>query len=225
MEVIKAVSLVKRYGQGDVAVTALDNVSLSVEKGTFVAITGESGSGKSTLLNILGGMDRPTSGEVWLDGKQLPEKDKELAALRGKDIGMVFQNYHLLPMLTAEENIEVPVRFAGKAVKAEAVQVLFEQLGLAGREHHLPSELSGGQQQRVAIGRALINHPKVLLADEPTGNLDKKTGEEIVRLLLRLKEHYGMTLVMVTHNEKIAALADRIIHMEDGKIVSDEVRV
>lgn len=225
MELIKAVSLVKQYGQGDVAVTALDNVSLSVEKGTFVAITGESGSGKSTLLNILGGMDRPTSGEVCLDGKQLPESDRELAALRGKDIGMVFQNYHLLPMLTAEENIEVPVRFAGKTVKAEEVEVLFEQLGLVGREHHLPSELSGGQQQRVAIGRALINHPKVLLADEPTGNLDKKTGEEIVTLLLRLKESYGMTLVMVTHNEKIAALADRIIHMEDGKIVSDEVRV
>lgn len=225
MELIKAISLVKQYGQGDVAVTALDNVSLSVEKGTFVAITGESGSGKSTLLNILGGMDRPTSGEVCLDGKQLPESDRELAALRGKDIGMVFQNYHLLPMLTAEENIEVPVRFAGKTVKAEEVKVLFEQLGLVGREHHLPSELSGGQQQRVAIGRALINHPKVLLADEPTGNLDKKTGEEIVTLLLRLKESYGMTLVMVTHNEKIAALADRIIHMEDGKIVSDEVRV
>lgn len=225
MELIKAVSLVKRYGQGEVAVTALDEVSLSVEKGTFVAITGESGSGKSTLLNILGGMDRPTSGEVWLDGTLLPESDRKLAKLRGKDIGMVFQNYHLLPMLTAEENIEVPVRFAGRTVKEEELKALFEQLGLLGREHHLPSQLSGGQQQRVAIGRALINHPKVLLADEPTGNLDKKTGEEIVALLLRLKECYGMTLVMVTHNERLAALADRVIHMEDGKIVSDEVRI
>lgn len=223
--ILEARNLIKQYGQGEAVVNAVNGVNLTVESGTFLAITGESGSGKSTLLHILGGMDRPTSGEVLLDGKVLPEEDKELAKLRGKEISMVFQGYHLLPMLTAEENVEMPVRFSGGTVKKEELKELFEQLGLSGREGHLPSELSGGQQQRVAIGRALVNHPKILLADEPTGNLDKKTGEEIVALLLRLKEIYGMTLIMVTHNEKIAALADRIIQMEDGSIVRDEVRV
>ncbi len=223
--ILEARNLIKQYGQGEVTVNAVNGVNLTVESGTFLAITGESGSGKSTLLHILGGMDRPTSGKVLLDGKALPEEDKELAKLRGKEISMVFQGYHLLPMLTAEENVEIPVRFSGGTVKKEELKELFEQLGLSGREGYLPSELSGGQQQRVAIGRALVNHPKILLADEPTGNLDKKTGEEIVALLLRLKELYGMTLIMVTHNEKIATMADRIIQMEDGSIVRDEVRV
>lgn len=224
MELIAAVDLVKEYGRGELAVRALDHVSLSIEKGSFAAITGESGSGKSTLLNILGCMDFPDSGDVIFERKGLAKDDKSLSKIRNEKIGMVFQNFHLLPMLTAEENIAIPARFAGRHIQEEDTKKLLRQLSLEGREKHLPSELSGGQQQRVAIGRALINRPQLLLADEPTGNLDKKNSEEIISLLINLKEQYHMTLVIVTHSEKIAQLADRVICMEDGKIVRDEVR-
>lgn len=222
MIVLSAENLVKEYQQGETKINALAGVSLSVEKGCFVVITGESGSGKSTLLNILGCMDIPTSGKVYIDGKPVPRDDKALSKLRNGKTGMIFQAFHLLPMLTAEENITMPVRFAGGKVVEEEKRELMRLLGLEGREKHLPSQLSGGQQQRVAIGRALINRPQILFADEPTGNLDKKNSDEIIRLLMCLRKKYDMTLVIVTHSEKIAQMADRRIYMEDGRIVKDE---
>lgn len=223
MTVIEGRNLVKEYKQGEDCVKALDGVNISVSEGEFVAITGESGSGKSTLLNILGCMDLPTSGEVFINGEKVTEKDSEISKVRNEEIGMVFQAFHLLPMLTAEENIAMPARFAGKKVSDEEVDKLLKELSLEKRGKHLPSELSGGQQQRVAIGRALANNPKILFADEPTGNLDKKNSEEIIALLLKIKEERNMTLVLVTHSEKIAKLASRRIYMEDGRIVREEV--
>jgi len=222
--VLIAEHLVKKYQQGETNVTALDDVSLEIKRGSFVAITGESGSGKSTLLNVLGCMDVPTSGTVVIDGTLVPHDDKSLSLLRSSKIGMFFQSFHLLPMLTAEENIIMPVQFAGGKVSQAEKDDLMEKLGLKGREKHLPSQLSGGQQQRVAIGRALMNHPQILFADEPTGNLDKKNSEEIINLMITLKNEYHMTLIVVTHSEKIAQMADRRIYMEDGKIVKDEYR-
>lgn len=224
MVILSADNLRKEYHQGEVTVYALDGVSLKIEKGSFVAITGESGSGKSTLLNILACMDVPTSGKVYFDGKTIPNDDRGLAMLRGSRFGMIFQAFHLLPMLTAEENMVMPVRFAGGKVDEKIKDQLLKRLGLEGRENHLPSQLSGGQQQRVAIGRALINHPQILFADEPTGNLDKKNSEEIIQLMIELKKEFDMTLVVVTHSEKIAEMADRRIYMEDGRIIKDEQR-
>lgn len=224
MVILSADNLRKEYHQGEVTVYALDGVSLKIEKGSFVAITGESGSGKSTLLNILACMDVPTSGKIYFDGKTIPNDDRGLAMLRGSRFGMIFQAFHLLPMLTAEENMVMPVRFAGGKVDEKIKDQLLKRLGLEGRENHLPSQLSGGQQQRVAIGRALINHPQILFADEPTGNLDKKNSEEIIQLMIELKKEFDMTLVVVTHSEKIAEMADRRIYMEDGRIIKDEQR-
>lgn len=222
MNVLETKNICKIYHQGEVEIKALDNVSLEIEKGSFVAITGESGSGKSTLVNILGCMDQPTSGKLLICNEEVTQEDAALSKIRGEKIGMIFQGFHLLPMLTVEENILMPGRFAGKKTDGKAVGELIEKLSLNGRETHLPSELSGGQQQRVAIGRALINKPEILLADEPTGNLDKKTSEEIMNLLVSMKKDYNMTLVVVTHSAKIAEMADRRILMEDGRIVKDE---
>ena len=224
MVILEARNLKKIYLQGDAKIKALDGVDFTIEQGSFVAITGESGSGKSTLINVLGWMDVPTSGTVLLNGEPIRQDDAYLSKIRSEKIGMIFQDYHLLPMLTAEENILMPVSFAGGNVKFNDLNKLIVRLGLKGREKHLPSELSGGQQQRVAIGRALINHPQLLLADEPTGNLDKKTSTEITNLLLELRKEYNMTLIIVTHSEKVANLADRQIIMDDGKIISDEKR-
>lgn len=222
MNILETKNICKIYHQGEVEIKALDNVSLEIEKGSFVAITGESGSGKSTLVNILGCMDQPTSGKLLICNEEVTKVDATLSKIRGEKIGMIFQGFHLLPMLTVEENILMPGRFAGKKTDGKAVGELIEKLSLNGRETHLPSELSGGQQQRVAIGRALINKPEILLADEPTGNLDKKTSEEIMNLLVSMKKDYNMTLVVVTHSAKIAEMADRRILMEDGRIVKDE---
>lgn len=222
MNVLETKNICKIYHQGEVEIKALDNVSLEIEKGSFVAITGESGSGKSTLVNILGCMDQPTSGKLLICNEEVTQVDATLSKIRGEKIGMIFQGFHLLPMLTVEENILMPGRFAGKKTDGKAVGELIEKLSLNGRETHLPSELSGGQQQRVAIGRALINKPEILLADEPTGNLDKKTSEEIMSLLVSMKKDYNMTFVVVTHSAKIAEMADRRILMEDGRIVKDE---
>ena len=224
MVILEARNLKKIYLQGDAKIKALDGVDFTIEQGSFVAITGESGSGKSTLINVLGWMDVPTSGTVLLNGEPIRQDDAYLSKIRSEKIGMIFQDYHLLPMLTAEENILMPVSFAGGNVKFNDLNKLIVRLGLKGREKHLPSDLSGGQQQRVAIGRALINHPQLLLADEPTGNLDKKTSTEITNLLLELRKEYNMTLIIVTHSEKVANLADRQIIMDDGKIISDEKR-
>ncbi len=224
MAILEGRGIVKEYKQGDNSVFALNGVDISFEEGSFVAITGESGSGKSTLLNILSGMDVSTEGTVYFQGEEIPKNDKELSKFRANKIGMIFQSFHLLPMLTAEENLLLPGRFAGNEISPEEICKLMKELGLEGREKHLPSELSGGQQQRVAIGRGLVNNPRILFADEPTGNLDKKNSEEIMELLMRLQKQRKMTLIVVTHSEKIAELADRRIYMEDGKILRDEVR-
>lgn len=225
MSILEGRNLVKEYKQGNNTLYALDKVNVSINESEFVAIVGESGSGKSTLLNVLSGMDIPTSGEVFYNNEPLPHENKELAELRAKEIGVIFQSFHLLPMLTAEENILLPLKFLKKSSvdnKDEELGKLLDELSLTGREKHLPSELSGGQQQRVAIARALINRPKLLFADEPTGNLDKKTSFEIINLMISLREKYNMTLVVVTHSDKIAELAERKISMEDGRIVYDE---
>lgn len=225
MKVLETKEICKYYHQGDTEIKAVDNVSMAIEKNSFVAITGESGSGKSTLINILGCMDKPTSGKLLICNEEVMQEDIQLSKIRGEKIGMIFQAFHLLPMLTAEENILMPGRFTGIKTKREDVQELMEKLSLKGREKHLPAELSGGQQQRVAIGRALINKPEILLADEPTGNLDKKTSIEIMNLLMTMKRDYNMTLVIVTHSSGIAEMADRRIIMEDGKIIRDETNV
>lgn len=222
MNILEAKNVCKLYHQGKVEIKALDNVNLMIEKGSFVAITGESGSGKSTLINIFGCMDKPTSGKLLICDEEVMPDDDRLSKIRGEKVGMIFQGFHLLPMLTVEENILMPGRFAGKKTNEKDVKELIEKLSLNGREKHLPSELSGGQQQRVAIGRAIINKPEILLDDEPTGNLDKKTGNEIMNILVNMKNEYDMTLVIVTHSAKIAAMADRRVIMEDGKIVKDE---
>ena len=224
MEILKVKHLSKIYGQGENEVRALDDVSFSVEKGQFVAIIGPSGSGKSTLLHILGGVDRPTSGKVWLEGQDVfAQNEEQLAIFRRRQVGLIYQFYNLIPVLDVTENITLPVLLDGRKVNRERLQKLLETLNLTDRAHHLPNQLSGGQQQRVSIGRALMNAPAVVLADEPTGNLDSKNSQEIVELLKKSNREYGQTLIVITHDESIALQADRILAIEDGHIVRDEV--
>ena len=224
MEILKVEHLSKIYGQGENEVRALDDVSFSVEKGQFVAIIGPSGSGKSTLLHILGGVDRPTSGKVWLEGQDVfAQNEEQLAIFRRRQVGLIYQFYNLIPVLDVTENITLPVLLDGRKVNRERLQKLLETLNLTDRAHHLPNQLSGGQQQRVSIGRALMNAPAVVLADEPTGNLDSKNSQEIVELLKKSNRDYGQTLIVITHDESIALQADRILAIEDGRIIRDEV--
>ena len=220
MDILQVKDLKKIYGSGETAVHALDGVNLSVAKGEFVAIVGTSGSGKSTLLHMLGGLDRPTSGTVTVDGRELGTlKDEELTIFRRRKIGFVFQNYNLVPVLNVMENIVLPVRLDGKQVDEDYVGEIIKVLGLEKKLQNLPNNLSGGQQQRVAIARALAAKPAIILADEPTGNLDSKTSQDVLSLLKVTGERFSQTIVMITHNEEIAQLADRIIRIEDGRIV------
>lgn len=222
MDILKIENLSKIYGEGENQVKALDNVSFSVPKGQFVAIVGPSGSGKSTLLHILGGVDKPTSGKVYLDEQDVyAQNEDQLAIFRRRQVGLIYQFYNLIPVLNVTENITLPVLMDGKRVDKKYLEELIGLLSLNGREKHLPNELSGGQQQRVSIGRALINNPAVMLADEPTGNLDSKNSHEIVELLKASNKKYGQTLIIITHDESIALQADRIITINDGKISSD----
>lgn len=223
MEILKIENLTKVYGSRENEVRALDGVSFSVEKGEFLAIIGPSGSGKSTLLHILGGVDRPTSGKVWLDGQDVYAQDEEqLAIFRRRQVGLIYQFYNLIPVLNVVENMTLPVLLDGRKVNEERLNELVETLGLSGRKNNLPNQLSGGQQQRVSIGRALMNAPAVVLADEPTGNLDSRNSQEIVELLRQSNVKYKQTLIVITHDESIALQADRIIAIEDGRIVRDE---
>ena len=220
MKILQASNLTKIYGSGENEVHALDGVNFSVEKGEFVAIVGTSGSGKSTLLHMLGGLERPTGGSVEVDGKEIFSlKDEELTIFRRRKIGFVFQNYNLVPVLNVYENIVLPVQLDGKTPDASYIDSIIETLGLERKLENLPNNLSGGQQQRVAIARALASKPAIILADEPTGNLDSKTSQDVLGLLKVTSQKYGQTIVMITHNEEIAQLADRIIRIEDGKIV------
>ena len=224
MEILKVEHLSKIYGQGENEVRALDDVSFCVEKGQFVAIIGPSGSGKSTLLHILGGVDRPTSGKVYLEGQDVfAQNSEQLAIFRRRQVGLIYQFYNLIPVLDVTENITLPVLLDGRKVNSDRLSSLLETLNLTERARHLPSQLSGGQQQRVSIGRALMNAPAVVLADEPTGNLDSKNSQEIVELLKKSNRVYGQTLIVITHDESIALQADRILAIEDGRIVRDEV--
>ncbi|MBE6796604.1 MAG: ABC transporter ATP-binding protein [Clostridia bacterium] len=226
MDILKIENLSKIYGEGENQVKALDNVSFSVPKGQFVAIIGPSGSGKSTLLHILGGVDKPTSGKVYLDGQDVyAQNEDQLAIFRRRQVGLIYQFYNLIPVLNVTENISLPVLMDGKKVDKNYLRELIDLLSLTGREKHLPNELSGGQQQRVSIGRALINNPAVMLADEPTGNLDSKNSHEIVELLKLSNKKYGQTLIVITHDDSIALQADRIITINDGKIASDRLLV
>lgn len=224
MELLKVEHLSKVYGKGENEVKALDDVSFLVQQGEFVAIIGPSGSGKSTLLHILGGVDRPTSGHVYLDGKDIySQNEEQLAIFRRREIGLIYQFYNLIPVLDVEENMTLPVLMDGREVNEERLFELLHVLGLEGRKRHLPNQLSGGQQQRVSIGRALMNAPAIVLADEPTGNLDSKNSQEIMELLKLSNQKYGQTLLVITHDESLALQADRIISIEDGKIARDEV--
>lgn len=226
MKILETKNLSKTYGKGDTMVKALDNVSFSVEKGEFVAIVGPSGSGKSTLLHILGGVDVPTSGEVIIDNTDVSKLDETaLAIFRRRQIGLIYQFYNLIPILTVQENMELPILLDGKKPDKKQVETLVKQLGLEHRLNHLPNQLSGGQQQRVSIGRALLNHPALLLADEPTGNLDSENSKEIIQLLRYFNKEYNQTVIIITHDERIALSADRVIAIEDGKITRDEVRM
>ena len=223
MELMRIEHLTKVYGSGENAVHAVDDVSFSVEKGEFLASIGPSGSGKSTLLHILGGVDHPTGGKVYVDGQDVYAQDEEaLAIFRRRQVGLVYQFYNLIPVLNVVENLTLPVLMDGRAVNQERLGELLDTLGLRGREKHLPNQLSGGQQQRVSIGRALMNAPAVVLADEPTGNLDSRNSQEIVELLKLSNRKYGQTLIVITHDENIALQADRIIAVEDGHITRDE---
>ena len=220
MEILRAENLTKKYGKGESEVIAVDNVSFSVEKGEFLAIVGSSGSGKSTLLHLLGGVDRPTSGKVYVDGKDIYSlNDDNLAIFRRRQVGIIYQFYNLIPILNVEENITLPCDLDGNKVDEKRLNELLKSLGLENRRKHLPNELSGGQQQRVSIGRAMINNPAIILADEPTGNLDSKSSEEIVELLKMTNKKYKQTIIMITHNLEIANRADRVITIEDGRIV------
>lgn len=220
MKILQADNLIKIYGSGENEVHALDGVNFSVEKGEFVAIVGTSGSGKSTLLHILGGLDRPTSGNVKVDNRNIFSlKDEELTIFRRRKIGFVFQNYNLVPVLNVYENIVLPIQLDGKEPDADYIKSIIETLGIENKLDNLPNNLSGGQQQRVAIARALASKPAIILADEPTGNLDSKTSQDVLGLLKVTSQKYAQTIVMITHNEEIAQLADRIIRIEDGKIV------
>lgn len=223
MEILKVENLTKIYGKGESQVRAVDNISFSVQKGEFVAIVGSSGSGKSTLLHLIGGVDRPTSGKVYIDGKDIYQLDNDnLAIFRRRQIGLIYQFYNLIPILNVEENITLPCDLDDKKVSEEKLNDLLKTLGLEKRRKHLPNELSGGQQQRVSIGRAIINSPAIMLADEPTGNLDSKASEEIISLLRVSNKKYNQTVIVITHDEKIALEADRIITIEDGRIIKDE---
>ncbi len=222
MEILKVENLTKVYGKGSTEVRALDDVSFSVKKGEFVAIVGASGSGKSTLLHLLGGVDRPTSGKVFIDGEDIFKlNDEKLAIFRRRQVGLIYQFYNLIPILNAEENITLPLALDNRKVDKEELDELIKLLGLERRKKHLPNELSGGQQQRVSIGRALITKPTIVLADEPTGNLDSKSSDEIVALLKKSNKEYKQTIVMITHNMEIAKEADRVIKIEDGKIIEE----
>ena len=223
MEILRVENLCKIYDKGKNEVKALDNISFSVNKGEFIAIIGPSGSGKSTLLHLLGGVDKPTSGKVFMNDQEVyVQNDEQLAIFRRRQVGLIYQFYNLIPILNVFENITLPLKLDGQKVNEERVNELLELLGLAERRKHLPSQLSGGQQQRVSIGRALINAPALVLADEPTGNLDSKSSQEIIGLLKHSNKKYGQTLIMITHDENIALQADRIIRIADGQIVSDE---
>lgn len=222
MEILKVDNLTKIYGKDTTKVVALDHVSFSVEKGEFVAIVGASGSGKSTLLHLIGGVDRPTSGKVFIDGKDIFNfNDDKLAIFRRRQVGLIYQFYNLIPILNVEENITLPLSLDNREVDKERLNDLLKLLGLQNRKNHLPNELSGGQQQRTSIGRALITNPTIILADEPTGNLDSKSSDEIVSLLKKSNKELNQTIIMITHNMEIAKVADRIIKIEDGKIVEE----
>ncbi len=223
MTMLEARNLTKVYGEGESETRALDDVTLGIDEGEFVAIVGSSGSGKSTLLHMLGGVDRPTSGRVLLNGEDVYARaDEELAVFRRREVGLIYQFYNLVPVLNVVENMTLPVALDGRQVNQQRLQNLLDVLGLRGREGHLPSQLSGGQQQRVAIGCALMNQPAVVLADEPTGNLDSRNSAEIMQLLAKSNRELGQTMVVITHDEEIALSADRIVAVEDGRIVSDE---
>jgi putative ABC transport system ATP-binding protein len=223
MEILKVENLNKTYGMGDNKVEALKNVSLSVNRGEFVAIVGASGSGKSTLLHLLGGLDRPTGGKVVIDGESIYDyKEEKLAIFRRRKIGFIFQFFNLIPVLDLEENIALPALLDNENIDKNYLNEIIEILGLTDRKSHLPSELSGGQQQRVSIGRALLNKPSIILADEPTGNLDSKNSKEVIELLKFTSRKYNQTLILITHDVNIASMADRIITIEDGEIVSDK---
>lgn len=225
MEILRVENLTKVYGQGENEVRALDGISFSIKQGEFLAIIGPSGSGKSTLLHILGAVDVPTSGKVYMEGKDVFQQNEEqLAIFRRRQVGLIYQFYNLIPVLDVQENITLPVLMDGRKVNQSRLQEMIEMLHLQGREKHLPNQLSGGQQQRVSIGRALMNEPSIVLADEPTGNLDSKNSQEIMSLLRESNEKFQQTLIMITHDENIALQADRVIAIEDGKMVRDEVK-
>ena len=225
MNILSIEHLTRVYGTGDTAVTALNDVSFTVEAGEFIAIIGSSGSGKSTLMHLMGGVDRPTSGTVRLQGQDIfARNDEQLAVFRLREVGLIYQFYNLIPVLDVVENMTLPVLMDGRSVNEQRLSALVRALGLTGREHCLPNQLSGGQQQRVAIGRALMNAPSVVLADEPTGNLDSKNSAEIMSLLRASNKKFKQTLIVITHDEDVALMADRVIAIEDGRIVRDERR-
>lgn len=226
MKILEVTNLCKTYGKGDTMVKALDNVSFSVEKGEFLAIIGPSGSGKSTLLHILGGVDVPTSGSVVINQTDISNLDETaLAIFRRRQIGLIYQFYNLIPILTVQENLTLPLLLDGRKPDKKQIDTLVKRLGLENRLDHLPNQLSGGQQQRVSIGRALVNNPALMLADEPTGNLDSENSKEIISLLRQFNKEFNQTVIIITHDEKIANSADRVIPIEDGKITGDEVRI
>lgn len=226
MKILEVTNLCKTYGKGDTMVKALDNVSFSVEKGEFLAIIGPSGSGKSTLLHILGGVDVPTSGSVVINQTDISNLDETaLAIFRRRQIGLIYQFYNLIPILTVQENLTLPLLLDGRKPDKKQIDTLVKRLGLENRLDHLPNQLSGGQQQRVSIGRALVNNPALMLADEPTGNLDSENSKEIISLLRQFNKEVNQTVIIITHDEKIANSADRVITIEDGKITGDEVRI
>lgn len=223
MEILRCENLTKVYGEGNTAIKALDNISFSVEKGEFVSIVGPSGSGKSTLLHILGGVDQPTEGKVFINGTDIHGlSEDKLAIFRRRQIGLIYQFYNLLPVLNVDENIVLPHLLDGRKLDKERLDDIVERMGLTDRRNNLPSQISGGQQQRVSIGRALFNHPTIVLADEPTGNLDRSTGAEIIRLLKESNRSQKQTLLLITHDERIALQADRMLYIEDGRITRDE---
>lgn len=223
MEIVKVEGLSKEYGSGETIVKALDDVSFTIDKGEFVAIVGASGSGKSTLMHMLGGVDKPTTGKVWVEDTDIYELDEtQLAIFRRRQIGLIYQFYNLIPVLNVEENISLPLLLDGHKIDQEQFENIIKSLKLEERRTHLPNQLSGGQQQRVSIGRALVSNPAIMLADEPTGNLDSKNSEEIMSLLKHFNKTFSQTLVMITHDEEIALMADRIIAIEDGRIIRDE---
>lgn len=226
MKILEVTNLCKTYGKGDTMVKALDNISFSVEKGEFVAIIGPSGSGKSTLLHILGGVDVPTKGSVVINQTDISNLDETaLAIFRRRQIGLIYQFYNLIPILTVQENLTLPLLLDGRKPDEKQISTLVKRLGLENRLDHLPNQLSGGQQQRVSIGRALVNNPALMLADEPTGNLDSENSKEIISLLRQFNKDFNQTVIIITHDEKIANSADRVITIEDGKITGDEVRI